>query len=50
MKKHKPIITHTPEELAAALGLSPLDGAEIEVKAEGASDEFQASLGKDAGT
>jgi predicted XRE-type DNA-binding protein len=31
--KRKPIVTRTAGELAGALGLSPLDGAEIEVRA-----------------
>ncbi|MFH1262497.1 MAG: XRE family transcriptional regulator [Pseudomonadota bacterium] len=31
MKKIKPIVTRTAAELAAALGLSPADGVEIEV-------------------
>lgn len=33
MKKLKPIVTRTARELAAALALSPLDAAEIEVRA-----------------
>ena len=33
MKKLKPIVTRTARELAAALDLSPLDAAEIEVRA-----------------
>jgi predicted XRE-type DNA-binding protein len=33
LKKHKTIITRTPAELADALGLSPLDAVEIEVRA-----------------
>jgi len=34
MAKVKTVITKTAEELAEALGLSPLDGAEIEFKSE----------------
>jgi predicted XRE-type DNA-binding protein len=34
MKRHKSIITHTAEELAAVLGLSSLDAVEIEVRSE----------------
>lgn len=34
MAKVKMVITKTAEELAVALGLSPLDGAEIEFKSE----------------
>ena len=32
MKKVKPIVTRTAEQLAAVLDLSPLDAAEIEVR------------------
>ena len=32
MKHHKSIITHTAEELAVVLGLSPLDAVEMEVR------------------
>jgi transcriptional regulator with XRE-family HTH domain len=34
VRKNKSTVTKTPTELARALGLSPLDGAEIEVRAE----------------
>ena len=34
MKKTKKIITRTASELAEALGLSPADGAEIEVRSD----------------
>ena len=33
MKKYKSVVTRTPQELAAALDLSPLDAAEMEVRA-----------------
>jgi predicted XRE-type DNA-binding protein len=33
MKKIKPVVTRTAAELAAALDLSPLDAAEMEVRA-----------------
>ena len=32
MKKSKVIVTRTPSELARALGLTPADGAEIELR------------------
>ncbi len=34
MAKVKPIVTRTPEELASALGLSPLQGMEMRVRSE----------------
>lgn len=34
MKKRKPIVARTPAELADVIGLSPLDAAEMEVRAE----------------
>lgn len=32
MKKSKAVVTHTAAELAKALGLAPVDGAEIELR------------------
>jgi predicted XRE-type DNA-binding protein len=34
MRKVKPVVTRNARELAAALGLTPADGAEIELRSE----------------
>jgi len=34
MKKYKPIVTRTAEQLAKALGLTPADGAAIRLRSE----------------
>jgi predicted XRE-type DNA-binding protein len=34
MRRHKSIVTHSAEELAVVLGLSPLDAVEMEVRTE----------------